>query len=119
MTLLYGREVYSANGRNLNLADVPTTMLQRMDVYKTQGVDMVEGDSVGVIDARTSRPFDSKGFTANLKPRSSRCRWSCPPCNSGHEDTVADSQGDDYFALVGPQKRWGSLRPRQLWVKEQ
>lgn len=79
MTLLYGREVYSANGRNLNLADVPTTMLQRMDVYKTQGVDMVEGDSVGVIDARTSRPFDSKGFTANLKPRSSRCRWSCPP----------------------------------------
>ncbi|MTV39830.1 TonB-dependent receptor [Duganella radicis] len=69
VTLLNGREVYTANGRSLYLADIPTTMLQRVDVYKTQSADMVEGGTAGVIDVRTSRPFDFKGFTANINGR--------------------------------------------------
>lgn len=43
VTLLNGREIYTSNGRSLFLADIPTTMLQRVDVYKTQSADMVEG----------------------------------------------------------------------------
>jgi TonB-dependent receptor len=68
-TLLNGREVYTSTNRNLNLADIPTTMLQRIDVYKTQGAEMVEGGTAGVIDVRTWRPFDFKGFTASLTGR--------------------------------------------------
>ncbi|GGY41580.1 TonB-dependent receptor [Pseudoduganella albidiflava] len=68
-TLLNGREVFTSSGRNLYLSDIPTTMLQRIDVYKTQGAEMVEGGTAGVIDVRTSRPFDFKGFTANLNGR--------------------------------------------------
>ena len=63
VTLLNGREMYTSNGRNLYLADVPTTMLQRVDVYKTQGAEMVEGGTAGVIDVRTARPFDAKGLS--------------------------------------------------------
>jgi TonB-dependent receptor len=69
VTLLNGREVYTSNNRSLYLADIPTTMLQRIDVYKSQSADMVEGGTAGVIDVRTSRPFDFKGFTANLNSR--------------------------------------------------
>jgi TonB-dependent receptor len=69
VTLLNGREVYTSNGRSLYLADIPTTMLQRIDVYKTQSADMVEGGTAGVIDVRTARPFDFKGFTANVNGR--------------------------------------------------
>lgn len=69
VTLLNGREVYTANGRSLYLADIPTTMLQRVDVYKTQSAEMVEGGTAGVIDVRTSRPFDFKGFSANVNGR--------------------------------------------------
>ncbi|HEX7988096.1 MAG TPA: TonB-dependent receptor plug domain-containing protein, partial [Duganella sp.] len=69
VTLLNGREVYTSNGRSLYLADIPTTMLQRVDVYKTQSSDMVEGGTAGVIDVHTSRPFDFKGFTANVNGR--------------------------------------------------
>jgi TonB-dependent receptor len=69
VTLLNGREVYTSNNRNLYLADIPTTMLQRIDVYKTQGADMVEGGTAGVIDVRTARPFDFKGFNGNLNGR--------------------------------------------------
>lgn len=68
-TLLNGREVYTSNGRNLYLADIPTTMLSRVDVYKTQGAEMVEGGTAGVIDVRTARPFDFAGFAGNLAGR--------------------------------------------------
>jgi TonB-dependent receptor len=69
VTLLNGREVYTSNNRSLYLADIPTTMLQRVDVYKTQGAEMVEGGTAGVIDVRTARPFDNKGFSANIAGR--------------------------------------------------
>jgi len=60
-TLFNGREMFTAAGRSLNLTDVPVSMLQRVDVYKSQGAEMVEGGTSGVIDVRTFRPFDFKG----------------------------------------------------------
>ncbi|CUI04831.1 TonB-dependent receptor [Massilia antarctica] len=71
VTLLNGREMFTAGkeGRSLYLADIPAAMLQRVDVYKTQGADMVEGGTAGVIDVRTARPFDAKGFTASVTGR--------------------------------------------------
>ena len=58
VTLYNGREMFTAAGRSLFLADVPVAMLQRVDVYKSQGADMVEGGTSGVIDVRTNRPFE-------------------------------------------------------------
>jgi iron complex outermembrane receptor protein len=69
VTLLNGREMFTSSGRNLYLADIPAAMLYRVDVYKTQGAEMVEGGTAGVIDVRTSRPFDAKGFTSSLTAR--------------------------------------------------
>jgi TonB-dependent receptor len=60
-TLFNGREMFTAASRSLFMADVPVSMLQRVDVYKSQGADMVEGGTSGVIDVRTFRPFDFKG----------------------------------------------------------
>lgn len=68
-TLLNGREFFSDSGRQLFLADIPATMLQRIDVYKTQGADLAEGGTAGVIDVRTNRPFDFKGATFNANAR--------------------------------------------------
>lgn len=66
VTLLNGREMFTAVGRSLYLADVPTTVLRQIDVYKTQGPDTVEGGTAGVIDVRTNRPFDFKGREVSL-----------------------------------------------------
>ncbi|TFW22788.1 TonB-dependent receptor [Duganella callida] len=63
-TLLNGRELFTTTGRYIQLADLPSTMLQRVDVYKSQSADLNEGGIAGVIDVRTNRPFDFKGFTA-------------------------------------------------------
>ncbi|NYS36253.1 TonB-dependent receptor plug domain-containing protein, partial [Streptococcus danieliae] len=65
-TLLNGRELFTTTGRYVNLADIPATMLQRVDVYKSQGADQVEGGVAGIIDVRTNRPFDFKDFTASV-----------------------------------------------------
>jgi iron complex outermembrane recepter protein len=62
-TTLNGREMYTTTGRYIKLADIPSTMLQRVDVYKSQSPELVEGGIAGVIDVRTNRPFDFKGFT--------------------------------------------------------
>ncbi|MCU6432578.1 TonB-dependent receptor [Undibacterium sp. Jales W-56] len=69
VTLLNGREMYTSSGRSLYLADIPTAMLQRVDAYKSQGSEMVEGGTAGVIDVRTSRPFDFKDFSSNVTAR--------------------------------------------------
>jgi iron complex outermembrane receptor protein len=68
-TLYNGREMFTAAGRSLFLADVPVAMLQRVDVYKSQGADMVEGGTSGLIDVRTNRPFDFKGAQAAFNAR--------------------------------------------------
>ncbi|MRW86006.1 TonB-dependent receptor [Pseudoduganella sp. FT26W] len=61
-TLINGREMFTTTGRYIQLADIPSTMLQRADVYKSQSADLVEGGIAGVIDVRTNRPFDFKGL---------------------------------------------------------
>jgi iron complex outermembrane receptor protein len=68
-TLYNGREMFTGSGRNLNLTDVPVAMLQRVDVYKSQGADMVEGGTSGVVDVRTWRPFDFKGAQLSVNAR--------------------------------------------------
>jgi iron complex outermembrane receptor protein len=69
VTLINGREMFTAANRSLVLSDVPVAMLQRVDVYKSQGADMVEGGTSGVIDVRTNRPFDFKGSQAAATAR--------------------------------------------------
>ncbi|MFS2026435.1 TonB-dependent receptor [Massilia sp. CT11-137] len=68
-TLFNGREMFTAASRSLFLADVPVSMLQRVDVYKSQGADMVEGGTAGTIDVRTFRPFDFKGSQVAINAR--------------------------------------------------
>lgn len=65
-TLLNGREMFTTTGRYIQLADIPSTMLQRVDVYKSQSAELLEGGIAGVIDVRTNRPFDFKGATVSV-----------------------------------------------------
>lgn len=71
VTLLNGREVFTTTGRFVALADIPANMLQRVDVYKSNSPDQIEGGIAGTIDIRTRRPFDAKGFQFNANARAS------------------------------------------------
>jgi TonB-dependent receptor len=60
---LNGREAFTVNnGRGLSFADVPSELLFGVDVFKSPSSDRIEGGISGVVNLRTRRPFDSKGF---------------------------------------------------------
>ncbi|HKE93958.1 MAG TPA: TonB-dependent receptor [Povalibacter sp.] len=66
-TTINGRNIFTASGRQIALADVPASLLNRVDVYKTRSADLIEQGIAGVIDIVTQRPFnfpDSKVVVA-------------------------------------------------------
>ena len=69
-TTLNGREAFTAGaGRTFNFEDVAAELVSGIDVYKASQANLVEGGIGGLIDVRTHRPFDFKGFTASGSAR--------------------------------------------------
>ncbi len=118
VTLLNGREMFTAVSRSLFLADIPTTMLSRLDVYKSQGVDMVEGGTAGVIDVRTNRPFDFKGYTASAVARAENRDKSgaTDPQVSGMVSNRWKTAYGEFGALVGYSYQRGRYGDEGAWV---
>ena len=62
---LNGNSVFSANsGRAINFDDIAPDLMGGVDVYKNPSADMIEGSIAGIVDMRTRKPLDSKGFFA-------------------------------------------------------
>jgi iron complex outermembrane recepter protein len=57
-TTLNGREVFTTTGRGFDLKDVPAEALGRVDVFKSQTADLIEGGVAGAIDLKINKPFD-------------------------------------------------------------
>src|SRR5699024_5621787 len=65
-TQLNGNTVFTASGsRTLNFEDIPAGLLAGADVYKTPTASQIEGGIGGIINLRTHKPFDFKGFKAS------------------------------------------------------
>jgi TonB-dependent receptor len=57
-----GRDTFSADsGRGLNFNDISPELLGRVDAYKNQTADMIEGGIAGTVDLRMRLPFDQEG----------------------------------------------------------
>jgi len=57
-----GRDTFSADsGRGLNFNDISPELLNRIEAYKNQTADMIEGGLVGTVNLVTRVPFDQKG----------------------------------------------------------
>ncbi|MGH8193290.1 MAG: TonB-dependent receptor [Woeseiaceae bacterium] len=56
---LNGRDSFTADGgRALSFQDVPPELMQRVDVYKNQSANLIEGGLGGTVNLRTKQPFD-------------------------------------------------------------
>ncbi|MEH0166648.1 TonB-dependent receptor [Paucibacter sp. JuS9] len=118
VTLLNGREFFSDSGRSLYLADVPATMLQRLDVYKTQGADLPEGGTAGVIDVRTNRPFDFKDSQVVINGRMEhrdKAKADNPDLSGMASNRWKTEQGE-FGALVGLSYQKGTYHDERAWV---
>ncbi|HEX8818499.1 MAG TPA: TonB-dependent receptor [Archangium sp.] len=61
-TTYNGREIFTAETRNVALGDFPAGGIAALEVYKSTTADQIEGGLAGLIDVRSRRPFDFEGF---------------------------------------------------------
>lgn len=93
LTTLDGREIFTTTGRGFDLKDVPAQALARVDVYKSQTANLLEGGVAGAIDLRLNEPFSfSKPvLVVNLRENyAARLRKSGPQVGvlaAGKKDT--------------------------------
>lgn len=69
LTTVNGREVITTTGRGFDLQDVPAEALARIDAFKSQTADQIEGGVAGAIDLRLNRPFNFRDPTVVLTAR--------------------------------------------------
>ena len=60
-TTYNGREIFTAETRQVALQDFPAGAIAAVEVYKSSAADLVEAGLAGLINVRSRRPFDFKG----------------------------------------------------------
>ena len=68
-TTVNGRTIFTASGRAVALADIPSTLVSRIDVIKSRSAKDYENGIAGQIDVHTFRPFDFDGAKVSLAAR--------------------------------------------------
>jgi TonB-dependent receptor len=58
LTTLDGREIFTAEGRTFAFQDLPAEAIARLDVYKSNTANLIEGGVAGTIDLRLNKPFN-------------------------------------------------------------
>ena len=101
-TTINGRNIFTASGRSVALADIPASLLNRVDVYKTRSPALIEHGIAGVIDVKTQRPFYFGGPRTVLTARYiySELSDSWDPSASGLVSNVWDTGNGRFGALV-------------------
>lgn len=61
-TLYNGREIFTAERRQVALQDFPSAGIAALEVFKTATADQVEPGVIGLTNVRSRRPFDIEGF---------------------------------------------------------
>jgi iron complex outermembrane receptor protein len=58
LTTLDGREIFTAEGRGFAFQDLPAEAIARVDVFKSNTANLIEGGVAGTIDLRLNKAFN-------------------------------------------------------------
>ncbi len=61
-TTYNGREIFTAEGRFVQIQDFPAGTVAALEVYKSSTANMIEGGIGGAVNVRGRKPFDFAGF---------------------------------------------------------
>ncbi|WP_198162041.1 TonB-dependent receptor [Sphingomonas sp. TDK1] len=61
-TTYNGRQIFTAEGRYVQIQDFPAGTVAALEVYKSGLADQIEGGIAGEINVRGRKPFDFQGF---------------------------------------------------------
>ena len=73
-TTYNGREIFTAEGRFVQIQDFPAGTVAALEVFKSPTANLIEGGIGGQVNVRGRRPFDFKGF--ELSGSLNVVRWS-------------------------------------------
>src|SRR6476661_8705952 len=59
------REIFTAETRSVALQDFPSGAIAAIEAFKTSTANLVEPGIAGLVNVRSRRPFDFKGFEVN------------------------------------------------------
>ena len=95
-TTYNSREIFTAETRSVALQDFPSGAIAALEAFKTSTANLIEPGIAGLINVRSRRPFDFKGFEINgslweLHPRQSGAEGEGLPKVGGFADTVGKS----------------------------
>lgn len=68
-TTINGRTIFTSSGRSVALADMPSTLVSRIDVIKSRSASNYENGIAGQIDIHTFQPFDFDGAHVSVNAR--------------------------------------------------
>ncbi|OAB60319.1 TonB-dependent receptor, partial [Leptolyngbya valderiana BDU 20041] len=66
LVTLNGRSMPTAGGRSFDFADLATTGISAVEIYKTSNADMPTGGIGSTVNILTPRPLDQPGFRATI-----------------------------------------------------
>lgn len=116
-TTVNGRQIFTAAGRDVALADIPASLLNRVDVYKTRSADLIEGGIAGQIDITTHRPFnfdDTKVVFAARGIYQSNSEKSDPSISLLASDRW-DTGAGEFGALINLSYAETTYRDQGIW----
>jgi TonB-dependent receptor len=64
-TTYNGREIFTAETRSVALQDFPSGAIAALEAFKTSTADLIEPGISGLVNVRSRRPFDFRGFEIN------------------------------------------------------
>ena len=117
-TTVNGRQIFTSTGRSVALADIPASLLNRVDVYKTRAADQLEGGIAGNIDIKTHRPFNFDGSKVVLAARGIYQSTSekTDPNISMLASNRWDTGAGEFGALVNLSYAETNYRDENIWI---
>lgn len=117
-TTVNGRQIFTSTRRDVALADIPASLLNRVDVYKTRSADQLEGGIAGNIDIKTHRPFnfdDSKVVIAARGIYQSTSEKTDPNVSMLASDRWETGAGE-FGALINLSYAETNYRDEGIWI---
>ena len=117
-TTVNGRQIFTSTGRSVALADIPASLLNSVDVYKTRSANLIEGGIAGQIDIKTHRPFNFSGEKVVVAARGiySDSTEQVDPNVSILASNRWETSMGDFGALFNASYAKSNYRDQNIWL---
>lgn len=121
-TTYNGREIFTAEGRFVQIQDFPAGTVAALEVYKSSTANLIEGGIGGQVNVRGRKPFDFQGFhvSGSLNgvhwEQSGQSTWNGNLLVSGRWNTGVGEMGLLVNASYNALKFLDSIREQSLVI---